>query len=336
MYDLSKVVVTSSPHIKSDEDTRSIMLDVIIALVPALAVGVFTFGARALALTCIAIISSIVFEFLYNKIMRADVTVGDLSAVVTGMLLAFNLPVSAPWWLPVFGSLFAIIVTKMLFGGLGRNFMNPALAGRAFLMACWPALMTSWTAVGAKLPLIGTISAEEVAAIATATPLASMKAGQLPTEGVADLLLGQVGGCLGEASALALLAGGLYMLYRKVITINIPAAYILTVAVITLIFPLGGMPNVEWMLSQLLSGGLFLGAIFMATDYVTSPVTPKGQIIFGVGCGLLTVFIRYFGGLPEGVSYSILIMNAVVWIIDRMSHPRKFGYPTRAEKKEAR
>lgn len=334
MYDLSKVVVTSSPHIKNDEDTRSIMLDVIIAMVPALAVGIFTFGPRALMLTCVAVIACIVFEFLYNKIVHTDVTVGDLSAVVTGMLLAFNLPVSAPWWLPVFGSLFAIVVTKMLFGGLGKNFMNPALAGRAFLMASWPGLMTSWTAVGAKLPLFGSLSADDVAAISTATPLAAMKGGQLPTEGIPDLLLGQVGGCLGEASALALLAGGLYLLYRKVITVNIPAAYILTVAVITFLFPLGGMPHFEWMLSQILSGGLFLGAIFMATDYVTSPVTPKGQVIFGIGCGLLTVFIRYFGGLPEGVSYSILIMNTLVWVIDRKTHPRKFGYPAKADKKK--
>ncbi|MGE4548066.1 MAG: RnfABCDGE type electron transport complex subunit D [Intestinibacillus sp.] len=339
MYDLSKVVVTSSPHIKSDEDTRSIMLDVIIAMIPALAVGIFTFGPRALVLTCIAVISCIVFEFAYNKLLHQEVTVGDLSAVVTGMLLAYNIPVSAPWWLPVFGSLFAIVITKMLFGGLGRNFMNPALAGRAFLMASWPGLMTTWTAVGAKLPLFGTLSGDDIKAISSATPLSVMKVATqggatLPDASLIDALLGQIGGCLGETSALALLAGGLYLLYRKVITINIPAAYILTVAVLTFIFPLNGADRVQWMLYEVLSGGLFLGAIFMATDYTTSPVTPKGQIVFGIGCGLLTVFIRYFGGLPEGVSYSILIMNTLVWAIDKKTRPRIFGYAAKADKKK--
>lgn len=219
MYDLSKVVVTSSPHIKSDEDTRSIMLDVIIALIPALAIAIFTFGPRSLVLTAIAVVSCMVFELIYNKIMKQQPTIGDLSAVVTGMLLAFNMPVASPWWLPVYGSLFAIIVAKMLFGGLGRNFMNPALAGRAFLMASWAGLMTTWTAPGAKLPLFGNVT--DVAAISTATPLSVMKVAtqggaRLPFEeagvhvgSALDLLLGQSGGCLGEVSALALLAGGL-------------------------------------------------------------------------------------------------------------------------------
>lgn len=341
MYDLSKVVVTSSPHIKTEEGTRSLMLDVIIALIPALAVAIFTFGPRALVLTCVSVIASVVFEFIYNKVLHTEVTVGDFSAVVTGILLAYNMPVSAPLWMPIFGALFAIIITKMLFGGLGKNFMNPALAGRAFLMASWPGLMAIFTAVGSKLPLFASLSAEEVAAVSTATPLSMMKVtttggAVLPNANITDLLLGQVGGCLGETSALALLAGGLYLLYRKVITINTPAAYILTVAVLTFLFPLGDASRVQWMLSEVLSGGLFLGAIFMATDYATSPVTPKGQIIFGIGCGLLTVFIRYFGGLPEGVSYSILIMNTLVWAIDKKTRPRIFGHPAKAEtKKEA-
>ena len=314
-YDLSKVVVTSSPHIKADDDTRSLMLDVLIALVPALAVAVYTFGARALIHVVIAMVASLVFETIYNKIVHHPNTVGDLSCLVTGVLIAFNIPVAAPLWLSAFGALFGIIVVKMLFGGIGKNFMNPALGARAFMMASWAGFMTTWTAPHANLPLFGNVPADT---------------------GLLEMLLGQTGGVIGETSALALLAGGVYLLWRKVITINIPAAYILTVAVITFLFPLSGdVSRVQWMLSQVLSGGLMLGAIFMATDYVTSPVTPKGQIIFGVGCGLLTVFIRYFGGLPEGVSYSILIMNTLVWAIDKKTHPRKFGYQLDKAKKEA-
>ena len=333
MYDLSKVVVTSSPHIKAADDTRSLMLDVLIALLPALCVAVYTFGPRALVLTVISMVACAVFETIYNKIVKHPNTIGDLSCFVTGMLIAFNVPVAASWWMVVFGALFAIIIVKMLFGGLGKNFMNPALGARAFMMASWAGMMTTWTQPHASLPLFGTVTVTD--AISTATPLASMKNGVLP-EGtqLIDMFLGQTGGVIGETSAIALIIGGLYLLWRKVITINIPAAYILTVAVITFLFPMGDVSRVQWMLSQVLSGGLMLGAIFMATDYVTSPVTPKGQIIFGVGCGLLTVFIRYFGGLPEGVSYSILIMNALVWAIDKATHPRKFGYAL-DKKKEA-
>ena len=333
MYDLSKVVVTSSPHIKAADDTRSMMLDVLIALVPALCVAVYTFGPRALMLTVVSMIACAVFETIYNKIVKHPNTIGDLSCFVTGMLIAFNVPVAASWWMVVFGALFAIIIVKMLFGGLGKNFMNPALGARAFMMASWAGMMTTWTQPHASLPLFGTVTVTD--AISTATPLASMKNGVLP-EGtqLIDMFLGQTGGVIGETSAIALIIGGLYLLWRKVITINIPAAYILTVAVITFLFPMGDVSRVQWMLSQVLSGGLMLGAIFMATDYVTSPVTPKGQIIFGIGCGLLTVFIRYFGGLPEGVSYSILIMNTLVWAIDKITHPRKFGYAL-DKKKEA-
>lgn len=332
MYDLSKVVVTSSPHIKAADDTRSLMADVCLALLPALVVAVITFGARALVITVATVISCVFFEWLYNKLLHQPGTTGDLSAVVTGILLAFNVPVSAPIWMPVIGGAFSVIIVKMLFGGIGKNFMNPALAGRAFMMASWPALMTTWTRAGAELPLFGSVTVTD--AISTATPLAQLKNGALPDANFLDLFLGQTGGVIGETSALALIIGGAYLVWRKVISINIPAAYILTVAVLTFIFPLGGQGHFEWMLSQVLSGGLMLGAIFMATDYVTSPVTPKGQIIFGVGCGLLTVFIRYFGGLPEGVSYSILLMNTLVWVIDKKTHPRKFGYAL--DKKEAK
>lgn len=329
MYDLSKVVVTSSPHIKSDDDTRSVMFDVIIALLPALVVAFYTFGARSLAIVCATVIACVFSEWLYCRIVHKAPTIGDCSAVVTGILLAYNVPVTAPIWMPMIGGAFAIIITKMLFGGIGKNFMNPALAGRAFMMASWPALMTAFVAPHTKLSVIGSTAD----AVTSATPLSALKAGTLADASILDMLLGQTGGVIGETCALALIAGGLYLLWRKVITINIPAAYILTVAVLTFLFPMGGQPRLVWMLSQVLSGGLMLGAIFMATDYATSPVTPKGQIVFGVGCGLLTVFIRYFGGLPEGVSYSILIMNSLVWAIDAHTHPRKFGYPKKKEVK---
>ncbi|MBR3867515.1 MAG: RnfABCDGE type electron transport complex subunit D [Butyricicoccus sp.] len=332
MYDLSKVVVTSSPHIKANDDTRSLMLDVCIALLPALAVSVFTFGARSLVLTVATVIACVLSEWLYCKVCHLPSTIGDLSAVVTGMLLAFNVPVSAPVWMPIIGGVFSIIVAKMLFGGIGKNFMNPALAGRAFMMASWAGFMTAWTRVGADLPLFGSVTVTD--AISTATPLATLKGGVLADATITQMFLGQTGGCLGETSAAALLIGGAYLVYRKVITINIPAAYILTVAVLTFAFPMGGCDRLQWMLSQVLSGGLMLGAIFMATDYVTSPVTPDGQLLFGVGCGLLTVFIRYFGGLPEGVSYSILIMNTLVWTIDKYTRPRMFGYPEKSKKKK--
>ncbi len=331
MYDLSKVVVTSSPHLKAEDDTRSLMLDVSLALLPALAVAVFTFGWRSLVLTVATVISCVFFEWLYCKILHKPSSVGDLSAVVTGILVAFNVPVAAPVWMPMIGGAFSIIIVKMLFGGIGKNFMNPALCGRAFMMASWPALMTTWVQPHQDIPLFGNVEVTD--AISTATPLATMKNGELPSESLFDLFFGQHGGVIGETCALALLAGGAYLLWRKVITINIPAAYILTVAVITFLFPMGDVSRLDWMLTQVLSGGLLLGAIFMATDYVTSPVTPKGQIIFGIGCGLLTVFIRYFGGLPEGVSYSILIMNALVWAIDQKCLPRKFGYAAKKEGK---
>ena len=332
MYDLSKVVVTSSPHIKAEDDTRSLMLDVVLAMVPALAVAVFTFGFRALVMTVATVLACVVFELLYCKAVHKTPTIGDLSAVVTGILISFNVPVAAPIWMPMIGGGFAIIIVKMLFGGLGKNFMNPALGARAFMMGCWPALMTTWVQPHQSIPLFGNVDAAD---ISTATPLSHLKNGELPGESLLDLFFGQHGGVIGETCALALLAGGAYLLYRKVITINIPASYILTVAVITFLFPMGDVSRFQWMLTQVLSGGLLLGAIFMATDYVTSPVTPKGQIVFGIGCGLLTVFIRYFGGLPEGVSYSILIMNALVWMIDQKCLPRKFGYAAKKEGKSS-
>ena len=321
------------PQVRAKRGTREIMLDVIIALLPALCVGVWQFGAQALIPLAVSVVSCVFFEWAYRKLLKKPDTIGDLSAVVTGILLAFTLPANCKWWLPIIGAFFAIVVVKQLYGGIGKNFMNPALGARAFMMASWAGFMTTWTAPHAKLPLFGNVTVTD--AIYTATPLASLKTGTLPDVSIVESLLGQTGGVIGETSALALIVGGLYLLWRKVITINIPAAYILTVAVITFLFPMGGQSHLQWMLYQVLDGGLMLGAIFMATDYVTSPVTPKGQIVFGVGCGLLTVFIRYFGGLPEGVSYSILIMNTLVWAIDKKTHPRKFGYQLDKVKKEA-
>ena len=326
-----KLIFSTTPHMHTARTVRGSMLHVLLALLPAVFCSLYFFGVPALMVLCVSVASCVAVEWFVTKYMlRRQATIGDCSAVVTGLLLAYNVPVTAPVWMPVIGGVFAIVVVKMLFGGIGKNFINPALGGRAFMMASWTALMTSF--VGPHIPLSAFGSTAD--AVTSATPLAALKNGQLPDATILDLLLGQHGGVIGETCALALLAGGVYLLVRKVITINIPAAYILTVAVLTFLFPMGGQPRLEWMLSQVLSGGLLLGAIFMATDYATSPVTPKGQIIFGIGCGLLTVFIRYFGGYPEGVSYSILIMNSLVWAIDAHTHPRKFGYPAKTAKKE--
>ncbi len=317
MEETSQLSVSSSPPLRTPSDTRAIMLDVLIALLPALIASLILFGVWPLVLTVISVVSCVAFEFLYRKLMKKPNTVGDLSAIVTGVLLAYTLPTTAPWWLPVIGSFFAIVIVKQLFGGLGKNFLNPALAGRAFLVASYAALMTSWKAA----------NFESVADAATyATPLASLHQGTLSSTGIGAMLLGNTGGCVGEVCSIALLLGGAYLVVRKVISLRIPLSFILTVAVVTFIFPRGNN-NFLWMLQNVLSGGLLLGAIFMATDYCTSPVTPKGQIIYGIGCGLITVLIRYFGSYPEGVSYAILVMNLTVWMIDKNTAPRRFGVP---------
>jgi electron transport complex protein RnfD len=307
---------------KTEEDTRSIMLDVIIALAFPLGIAVFQFGWRAAILTAISVASCVTFEYFYRKFVKKPNSINDLSAVVTGILLAFCLPASVPYWLPVAGAFFAIVIVKQLFGGLGKNFMNPALAARAFLLS-WPVAMTTWPIIGAQLPLWGDIPD----ALTGATPLAALKNGLLPNEMLQDLFLGQIGGSMGEISAIVLLLGGFYLWVRGVITPRIPLAFIGTVAVLTYLFPPEGIAAWEFMLSHLLSGGLILGAVFMATDYSTSPVTKRGQLLFGVGCGLLTVFIRYFGSLPEGVCYAILIMNTCAWLLDKAGMPRRFGRP---------
>ena len=316
------LTVMPSPHIRASENTAKIMLKVIIALLPAYAWGVYVYGLRALLIGVIAIASAVGFEALTQYILHRKITVSDLSAVVTGLLLAMNLPASVPLWMPVAGSAVAIVLVKQLFGGIGKNFMNPALLARVFLMLAWTSEFR-YTAAYDRLP-VGKIMFGEGDIVASATPLASLKTGALPTASLKDMLFGNIGGCIGEVSALLLIVGGIFLLCTKVITWHIPAAYIGTVALVTFIFPKTGN-NLESMLFELLAGGLLLGAFFMATDYSTSPTTPVGRIVFGVGCGLITVLIRYFGSYPEGVSFSILIMNMLVWYIDKAFMPRKFG-----------
>ena len=314
MNETKNLIVSSSPHIRTPRDTRAIMLDVIIALAPALIASVIFFGFKALLVTAVSVVSCVAFEYLYRKLMKKHCTIGDLSAVVTGMLLAFCLPASTPWWVVVIGAFFSIVLVKQLFGGIGKNIWNPALTGRAFLLVSYALIMTSWTPT----------NFQHVDAATYATPLASLHSGVLASDSIGAMFLGNIGGSLGEVSALALLLGGAYLVVRKVISPRIPLSFIGTVAVVTLLFSRGN-PHFLWMLQNVLSGGLMLGAIFMATDYCTSPVTPKGQVIFGIGCGLLTVLIRYFGSYPEGVSYAILIMNLTVWMIDKATAPRRFG-----------
>lgn len=318
--DKKLLTVSSSPHIRSKTDTRSIMLDVIIAMVPALVVAVIVFGMRALLLTAVSVVACVFFEWAYRKIMKKSSSIGDLSAVVTGMLIAFCMPANAPYWLPIPGALIAIVLVKQLYGGIGKNFLNPALAARAFMLTSWPVYMATWMAPKAT----GVMSFTTDVATA-ATPMAYMNTGALPDATLMQVFVGNIGGCLGEVSALALLVGFAWLLYRKVISARIPVSFILAVAVLTFIFPKGGNSRLDWMLYSVLSGGVMLGAIFMATDYATSPITGKGQIIYGIGCGALTVVIRYFGAYVEGVSYAILVMNVCAWFIDSKTMPRQFG-----------
>ena len=319
-----KLIASSNPHIRNNEDTRSIMLDVIIALCPALIMSVIRFGFRALISVLVSVVSAMFFEWLYRKLMHKTQTIGDLSAAVTGVLLAFVCPVTLPYWMLIVGNFFAIFLVKQLYGGLGKNFLNPALAARAALVACYASAMTSWSKVDAATG---------------ATPMALLKAGDMEALTAAypikDMAIGFISGSAGEVSALMLLIGGVYLIVRKVISWQTPVAYIATVAVVTFLFPRGNDP-MTFMLYNVLGGGLFLGAFFMATDYVTSPVTKKGQLIFGLGCGLITVFIRYFGSYPEGVCYSILIMNCCTWIIDKYTKPTRFGVDKKAKKEAAK
>lgn len=310
-----KLLVSHAPHIAGGDSTQRIMFHVIIALLPALVAGCVVFGFRALLITLLCVVTCVLAEAIWQKIMKKPITVSDGSAIVTGMLLAFNLPASVPLWMPVIGSVFAIIIVKQFFGGLGHNFMNPALGARAFLLSSWALAMTTFPE-----PLRHTADT-----IASATPLAAYAQGVTPLPTYLDLFLGGIGGCIGETSVLAILIGAVYLLFQKVIRLRVPLIFIGTVAVGTWIF--GGHDGFfsgDW-LYQILSGGLMLGAFFMATDYATTPFTPKGQILFGLGCGIITVLIRLWGGYPEGVSYSILLMNVATPLIDKVTAPRRYG-----------
>jgi electron transport complex protein RnfD len=300
------LTVSAAPHIRSNKSVRNIMLDVIIAMVPALIGSIYFFGMNALILVLVSCISAVVFEMGTQKLLKKEVRVRDLSAIVTGMLLAFNLPANAPWWVAVFGAGFAIIIVKELFGGIGSNFMNPALAARAALVASWPGLMSNY------------INPD---GISSATPLAILKSGSGSLPSIQRMFMGDIGGVIGETSALLLLIGAAYLIIRKVIDWKIPAIYIATTAVLLLAFGV----EASDIIYHILGGGLILGAFFMATDYSSSPVTPKGRIIFAIGCGLLTALIRVKGSMPEGVSYSILLMNVATPVIERWTKPKVFG-----------
>ncbi len=323
-----KIILTggSSPHIKAPETTQSLMRDVLIALTPASAVSVYNYGWRALLLIVISIATAVLSEYLWNRFMKKPQTVSDLSAAVTGLLLALNVSSMVPWWMIAIGSVFAIIIVKMLFGGIGCNFINPALAARALLMASWPVQMTSYVVKGVDVLTSATpLSVYKQAVNAGLTPEVLSSSDRL------TLFLNQTGGCLGEASALALLLGGAYLLIRKVITWHVPVIYVLTVGVLGTLFSAEGFMQGDFFF-QVLSGGLIIGAFFMANDYTTSPMTIKGEVIFALGCGALTFIIRRFGGYPEGVSYAILIMNLLVPLIDRFTAPKTFGGGKLSEK----
>ncbi len=307
-----KLIVSASPHLRSGTSTQKIMLDVIIALAPAAVASVILFGPRALLLMAVSVASCVLCEYICRRVLKRPQTVNDLSAVVTGLLLAFNLPPEINPLVAVFGAVVAIVVVKQMFGGIGQNFVNPALTARIILMTSFPTRMTTWTA-----PFAYTNG--EADAMTTATPLALSAQGATDSlPGLLQMFLGVRGGCLGETCALALLLGGIYLVARRVISPVIPVCYLGTAAVFSLL--LGR--NV---LFDLMAGGLLLGAIFMATDYTTSPLTVKGKVIYGIGCGLLTMLIRVFGSLPEGVSFSIVLMNILMPLIERISRPKPFG-----------
>ncbi len=300
--------LSSSPHIRDNDSTKSIMRDVVIALIPATIAGVYFFKTQALLVILTTVISCVVTEYVWQKITKRPITIGNYSSVVTGLLLAFNVPPTLPLWMAVVGSVFTILIVKEFFGGIGQNIVNPALAGRAFLLACYPVAMTTWKMDG----------------ITSATPLAILKSHQGNLPSLYNVFIGHVGGCIGETSALALLIGAAYLFYKRIITWHIPVSYIATVLILTTIIGRNGLMTGNG-IYEIFAGGLMLGAFFMATDYTTSPMTANGQIVFGIGCGFLATVIRIFGGYPEGVSYSILIMNLFVPLIDKYVTPRVFG-----------
>lgn len=299
--------VSLAPYLRSKSTTQKMMLDVIIAMLPALAASIYFFGINALMLTVVSVISCVVAEVFMQKLFKKKVTVSDLSAVITGILLAFNLPASAPWWMPLFGGFFAICIVKQIFGGIGSNFMNPALAARAAIMASWPGLITNYITPDG---------------VASATPLQLMKAGttgELPS--LMDMAIGNIGGVIGETCSILLVLGGIYLIVKKVIDWKIPCLYILTTTVLLAAFGV----DISLLPYHILGGGLILGAFFMATDFVTCPVTPNGRIIFAIGCGIITAIIRVYGGMAEGVSYAIILMNTATPLIESLTTPKVFG-----------
>ena len=317
-----RLTVSASPHARSKETTTGIMLDVIIALIPALIMSVVYFGLRALVLTATCVVSCVAFEYIARKVMKRNSTIGDLSAVVTGIILAFNLPATLPLWMAVIGSLIAIVVVKQMFGGIGQNFVNPAMTARIILMTSFPTAMAKWV-----VPFTDTFSVDAVTSATPMAILAGIQGGNLTTAtaqlpSLTDMLIGKHGGSMGEVCSIALIIGGLYLIARKVISPIIPFTFIGTVAVFMLF---AGNGNIDFVAYELLGGGLMLGAFFMATDYATSPINKKGKIIFGIGCGLITSVIRIFGSLPEGVSFSIILMNILVPHIENMTTPKPFG-----------
>lgn len=319
MLSLSELLnVSASPHVRSKDSTTTIMRDVAIALVPAAGFGIYNFGLKALIVLAVSIVSCMLTEYIYEKAMHKKVTTGDYSALVTGLLLGMNLPAEVPVWMPILGGVFAILIVKQLFGGLGQNFMNPALAARCFLMISFAKRMTTFTYDG----------------VTGATPLYLIKSGDKAAEvsdilsqggtSILDMFVGTIGGTIGETSVIAILIGAAYLFVRKVITWRIPVTYIVTFAVFALIFGRRGF-DISYLAAELCGGGLMLGAFFMATDYVTSPITPKGQIVFGILLGLLTGIFRIFGGNAEGVSYAIIFCNLLVPLIERVTMPVPFG-----------
>ena len=320
----NKLIVSSSPNVRTNKDTSYIMKQVVIALLPATLAALFFFRLSALNVIFFCVTGSVGAEFLCQKISKQESTIGDFSAVVTGLLLAFNVPASLPWWMCLLGAAFAIIVVKMVFGGIGNNFVNPALVARAFLLASFPVAMTLWTRTG-----VNWVSSGNIDAYTIATPLSFLKAGSNGVSSLADsgisisnMLIGNIGGCIGETSAVLIILGGLYLMYKGIINYVIPTFYICTVAI--LMFILGGF-NFTFVIYELLAGGLMLGAFFMLTDYTTSPMTKKGQIIYAVLAGLITTVIRLYGGYPEGVSYSILLVNIMTPLIDKYTKTKVFG-----------
>lgn len=299
--------VASSPHEKSKTRIPHLMYRVLLALLPAFLFGAWHLGPRALLLGAVSVAACILSEFLYQRLLHRPVTVSDGSAAVTGLLLAMNVPVSLPLYMLIIGDVFAIVVVKQIFGGLGKNILNPALAARVFLFS-WPVDMTSFA----------------TDATTAATPLTAIKVGAEELPSLLDMFLGTVGGCIGEVSTLFLIVGGIYLLARRVISWHIPVAYLGTVAVLAALFPRFGGP-LDSVAFEICAGGLILGAFFMATDYTTAPITPRGRLIYGCICGGITVLIRYFGSYPEGVSFAILIANALVYYLDRFTKPRPFG-----------